>query len=364
MRTLKVQLGERSYPIHIGAGVLGRPELFSPVLRGRQVLIVSNETVAPLFLPAVRDDFPAGFELQAHVIPDGERYKTLGQAEAIFSTLMDHGFGRDCCIVALGGGVVGDVAGFVAACYQRGVDFIQMPTTLLAQVDSAIGGKTAVNHPLGKNMIGCFHQPVAVVADTAALRSLPDRQFSSGMAEVIKYGLIRDAEFFFWLEQNMEPLLRREPEKLEYAIERCCLNKASVVAQDEREQGMRALLNLGHTFGHAIEAALHYEHWLHGEAVACGMVMAAHMSVLCGHLSVSDKQRIQHLLSQAHLPVALPAELGLEAQQLLSFMQLDKKVRGKTITLVLLDAIGKSRVTRDYDPGLLMETLRTFCSRA
>ncbi|UCE88969.1 MAG: 3-dehydroquinate synthase, partial [Pseudomonadota bacterium] len=281
MRTLQLDLGDRSYPIHIGSGLLTRAEMFAPHLAGRQVMVVSNETVAPLYLDAVMEALQ-GFERASVILPDGEQYKNLEVLNCIFDALLEKRFDRQCTLVALGGGVVGDMAGFAAACYQRGVAFIQVPTTLLAQVDSSVGGKTGVNHALGKNMIGAFHQPRCVIADTDTLDTLDDRQLSAGVAEVIKYGLIRDAEFFNWLEDNLDDLLARKPEALAHAIERSCRDKADIVAQDELEGGVRALLNLGHTFGHAIEAGTGYGSWLHGEAVAAGMRVAAELSARKG----------------------------------------------------------------------------------
>ncbi len=281
--TLDVDLGVRSYPIHIGPGLIDDPELYRPHVSGSQVLIVTNEIVAPLYLDRVEQAL-RGFQLARVVLPDGEKYKNLEVWNRIMDALLENRFARDCTLVALGGGVVGDMAGFAAACYQRGVAFIQVPTTLLAQVDSSVGGKTGVNHALGKNMIGAFHQPRAVIADTDTLSTLPDRELSAGVAEVIKYGLIRDREFFYWLEANIGPLLERDTEALTFAIERSCRNKAEVVAADEREAGQRALLNLGHTFGHAIETGMGYGAWLHGEAVGTGMCMAADLSFRLGWL--------------------------------------------------------------------------------
>ncbi|WJW75683.1 3-dehydroquinate synthase [Thiohalobacter sp. IOR34] len=354
MKTLRVELGERSYPIHIGRGLLGRAELLEPHIHGRQVMVVSNETVAPLYLEPVRDAL-AGFEQQAVILPDGEQYKTLDTLNLIFDALLEHRFNRRCTLVALGGGVVGDIAGFAAASYQRGVDFIQIPTTLLAQVDSSVGGKTGVNHRLGKNMIGAFHQPNCVLADTDTLNTLDDRQLAAGLAEVIKYGLIRDAAFFDWLESNIDRLTARDPAALAEGIERSCRNKAEVVAADEREAGSRALLNLGHTFGHAIETATGYGSWLHGEAVATGMLLAARLSARQGWLPQPEVERIEALLRKAGLPVKAPAEM--DADRFLELMAVDKKVQDSGLRLVLLRGIGQAVVTGDFDPALLRQTL-------
>ncbi|HHJ14048.1 MAG TPA: 3-dehydroquinate synthase [Gammaproteobacteria bacterium] len=352
--TLHLDLGERSYPIHIGPGLLDRAGLYHTALRGRQVMVVSNETVAPLYLERVLAALE-GFERQHVILPDGEPYKTLEVLNRIFDALLANRFNRSCSLVALGGGVIGDMAGFAAACYQRGVDFIQIPTTLLAQVDSSVGGKTGVNHPLGKNMIGAFHQPRLVLADTDTLDTLDDRQLAAGIAEVIKYGLIRDAEFFSWLEANMERLLARDTEALVHAIEVSCRCKAGIVAADEREAGQRALLNLGHTFGHAIETGMGYGAWLHGEAVAVGMAMAADLSARHGWIGVADVSRIRSLIQKAGLPVDPPADLDRE--RFLALMAVDKKALDGGLRLVLLDTIGNAKVTADFDPGLLDATL-------
>lgn len=356
MKTLRVELGARSYPIYIGQQLIDNPDCFLPAVRGRQVLLVSNETVAPLYLDRVRRHFvDADFIVAEHILEDGEVYKNLQQFEGILTTLLRHDFSRDCCLLALGGGVAGDTVGFAAACYQRGVDFIQVPTTLLAQVDSSVGGKTAVNHPLGKNMIGAFHQPLAVVADTGLLTSLPERQYLAGLAEVIKYGLIRDGAFFSWLEEHRLPLLQREQDALMHVVEQSCLNKAAVVAADEREAGVRATLNLGHTFGHALETALAYRDWLHGEAVACGMLLASRVSVARGWLAATELTRIETLLQGFGLPTRLPAHIG--ADELLALMRRDKKARGGKIVLVLLDAIGSARIDDACPEPLLRECL-------
>ena len=357
VRTLQVDLGERSYPIHIGSGLLGDPRWLAPHVRGRQVMVVSNETVAPLYLERL---LPAleGFQVETVILPDGEEYKNLQVLDRIYTALLEHRFDRGCTLLALGGGVVGDMTGFAAASYQRGVDFIQVPTTLLAQVDSSVGGKTGVNHPLGKNMIGAFHQPRVVIADTDTLDTLPDRELSAGMAEVIKYGLIDDADFFAWLETRLPALMQRDKALLAEAIERSCADKAAIVAADEREAGRRALLNLGHTFGHAIETGMGYGAWLHGEAVGAGMAMAAEMSRRLGWLTDADRRRVDAALRQARLPVAPPPELT--PARFRELMAVDKKVLGGRLRLVLLKGIGGALVTDDFPPEALDATLEAF----
>lgn len=357
MQTLTVDLGDRRYPIYIGSGLLDQPQLLTPHIPGRQVLVVSNKTVAPLYLERVLKSL-AGFQVETVILPDGEQYKTLDTVNTIYTALLKHRFDRSCTLLALGGGVVGDITGFAAATYQRGVHFIQIPTTLLAQVDSSVGGKTGVNHPLGKNMIGAFHQPRCVLADTETLNTLDDRQLSAGIAEVIKYGLIRDAEFFAWLERHIPELLARDPQQLTYAIQRSCRNKAEVVAADERESGQRALLNLGHTFGHAIEAAMGYGVWLHGEAAGIGMLMAADLSRRLGWLDDGQLARIRAITGLARLPLHTPPEL--DAEQFLKWMAVDKKVQAGRLRLVLLTDIGASLITDTYDAAKLRETLDTF----
>ena len=317
-------------------------------------MIVTNETVGPLYLERVEAAL-ADYQIGRVVLPDGEQYKTLAVLDQIFTALLEQRFDRRCTLLALGGGVVGDMAGFAAASYQRGVDFIQVPTTLLAQVDSSVGGKTGVNHPSGKNMIGAFHQPRCVIADTATLDTLPDRELSAGLAEVIKYGLISDPEFFAWLEENMAALVARDTGALAYAIERSCSDKAAVVAADEREAGQRALLNLGHTFAHAIETGMGYGTWLHGEAVGAGMCMAAAMSARLGWLSDAQVKRTQALIAAAGLPVRPPNEVS--AQRLLELMAVDKKVMDGRLRLVLLQDIGQAVVSADFDPDTLKQTL-------
>ncbi len=354
MITLTVDLGERSYPIYIGENLLGDDTLLSGHIPGKNVLVVSNETVAPLYLDSTLTML-AGKHVETCILPDGEKFKTLETLNTIYDVLLGRKLDRNTTIVALGGGVIGDMAGFAAASYQRGVHLIQIPTTLLAQVDSSVGGKTAVNHPLGKNMIGAFYQPRAVIADTTTLRTLPDRELSAGIAEVIKYGLIRDLPFFNWLETNINKLMARDADALAYAIETSCRNKAEVVAADEKESGQRALLNLGHTFGHAIEAGLGYGNWLHGEAVAAGMCIAARMSHQLNWISVDDLERTANMVAQASLPVHAPAEISVE--RFIELMSVDKKVVDGVLRLVLLKAIGNAVITRDYSREQLIEAI-------
>ena len=354
MKTLTVELGERSYPIFIGRGLLGQAELVKPYVTGTQVLIVSNTTVAPLYLEQAKQAF-SGYDVKTVVLPDGEQYKNLEVLNQIFDVAIENRFDRKCTFVALGGGVIGDMTGFAAASYQRGVNFIQIPTTLLSQVDSSVGGKTGVNHPKGKNMIGAFHQPECVIIDTDTLNTLEDRELSAGLAEVIKYGLIVDYPFFEWLEQNLPGLLARDAEVLAEAIERSCQNKATIVAKDEKEAGLRALFNLGHTFGHAIEAGMGYGNWLHGEGVSAGMMQAVYLSKLMGDLTQADQERIASILQSAHLPVVPPKEMSV--QQFLDLMAGDKKVQAGQIRLVLLKTIGQAYVTGDYSAELLERTL-------
>lgn len=356
MQTLNVNLGERSYPIHIGANLLAREDLLAARLPS-QVLIVSNEIVAPLYLDRLLERLP-GKQIATLILPDGEAYKCMDSAMRAFDALLERKFSRNACIVALGGGVIGDLAGFVAACYQRGVPFAQIPTTLLAQVDSSVGGKTAVNHPRGKNMIGAFHQPMLVLADTGVLDTLPDRELSAGLAEIVKYGLIRDPEFFLWLEQNLEALLNRDPQALAYAIERSCRNKAEVVAADERETGERATLNLGHTFGHAIETGTGYGAYLHGEAVAIGMCQAADLSRRLGWLTDADVERIVAILRRARLPVAPPPTMDEEL--FLDIMAVDKKNLDGKLRLILLEKIGRASLPLGVDLEVLRATLREY----
>jgi 3-dehydroquinate synthase len=352
-----VELGERSYPIYIGEQLYADPAYYQRHVPGRQVMVVTNETIAPLYLEATLAAL-SGFEVGHVILPDGEEYKTLEVLNQIYTALLERRFTRKCTLVALGGGVIGDMAGFAAATYQRGVDFIQVPTTLLSQVDSSVGGKTGVNHALGKNMIGAFHQPLAVLADTATLNTLDDRQFASGLAEVIKYGLIADRGFFDWLEDRMDALKARDPIALASAVERSCRCKAEVVAADEREAGLRALLNLGHTFGHAIETGMGYGTWLHGEAVATGMCMAADLSRRLGWIAEEPFARACRLIEAAGLPITPPSELS--AEQFLSLMSVDKKVLDGRLRLVLLKAIGDACVTDEFDRVKLQETLQVY----
>jgi 3-dehydroquinate synthase len=355
MQTLTVGLAERSYPIYIGSGLLARVDLLLPYLKFRKAAVVSNSTVAPLYFEQLR------VQLQSHdveiipvILPDGEEYKNADTLGLIYDALLTHRCERTTPLIALGGGVIGDITGFAAATYLRGVPFIQIPTTLLAQVDSSVGGKTGINHPMGKNMIGAFYQPQAVFADISTLNTLPDNELRAGIAEIIKYGLVRDFPFFEWLEQNMEALLSRSPDVLQFAITRSCEIKAEIVAADERESGDRALLNLGHTFGHAIETGMGYGVWLHGEAVAAGTILAADLSQRMGCLRAEDVARIRHLFVRAGLPVIAPA---LGAEGYLRLMGLDKKVAGGRLRFVLLKAIGRAFVSSDIPETLLRQTL-------
>ena len=351
--TLNVELGTRSYPILIATGLLGQPDVLRQQLPAGDLLIVTNTTVASLYLPALKASLGARRVVEV-VLPDGEAHKTLGNAARVLDVLVANRFARDCAVLALGGGVVGDLAGFVAACYQRGVDFVQVPTTLLAQVDSAVGGKTAVNHPGGKNLIGAFHQPVLVVIDTQTLRTLPPRELRAGLAEVIKYGLIYDAGLFGWLEAHLGELLAGDPQALAHIIRRSCEIKAAVVGRDEREHGERALLNLGHTFGHAIESATAYTEYLHGEAVGAGLIMAAAMSSECGLLPLAESERVRRLIERTGLPTHIPA---VSAAAALAHMRIDKKVLAGQLRLVLLRRIGEACVSADYPDAALSRTL-------
>lgn len=360
METLRVELGERSYPIYIGSGLLERLPSLLPALHGKQILVVTNTTIAPLYLDKVVAGL-AGYKVNTLILPDGEQYKTLDTLNLIFTALLEHRHSRTTTLVALGGGVIGDITGFAAAAYQRGVDFIQIPTTLLSQVDSSVGGKTGVNHPLGKNMIGAFHQPRCVIADTDTLSTLPERELSAGLAEVIKYGLIRDTAFLSWLESTMPALLQRDAVALTYAIRRSCEVKAEIVGVDEKEGGLRAILNLGHTFGHAIETAQGYGEWLHGEAVGAGMLMAADLSCREGMLSDADVLRTETILRAAKLPVRGPQGMTLDTY--LDKMAVDKKNVDARIRLVLLKSLGDAFVTADFSLPNLHATL-TRCSQA
>ncbi|MGJ8619362.1 MAG: 3-dehydroquinate synthase [Methylophilaceae bacterium] len=354
-QTLIVSLAERSYPIHIGTGLLSEVTLLTQHLTGKQVAIISNTTVAPLYMRKITDPLRSqGFNVVEIILPDGEQYKNSETLNKIYDALIEARCERNATLIALGGGVIGDLTGYAAATYLRGVPFIQIPTTLLSQVDSSVGGKTGINHPSGKNMIGAFYQPKVVLIDTDTLKTLPPRELSAGVAEVIKYGLIRDAEFFSWLEKNMKQLMALDETVVAEAVYRSCQNKAEVVAADEKEAGERALLNLGHTFGHAIENAMGYGVWLHGEAVATGTVMAAELSQRMGWLNSEDADRIKAIFKTANLDKAAPA-LGVE--KYLDLMGLDKKVQDGKIRLVLQQGIGKSVITSDYDVIKLKETL-------
>jgi 3-dehydroquinate synthase len=358
MPALTVPLGDRSYPIHIGDGLLGDAALLAAVLPARRIAVVTNDIVGPLYAPRLQATWAAAgaTPLLEIVLPDGERHKTLPTVSRILDTLVANRFARDDLVVALGGGVVGDMAGFAAACYQRGIGFVQMPTTLLAQVDSSVGGKTGVNHPGGKNLIGAFHQPRAVIADTATLATLPPRELRAGLAEVVKHALICDAAFFSWLEANADALLALDPAALAHAVHRCCTIKAGVVSRDERETGERALLNLGHTFGHAIEQVTGFGPWLHGEAVGVGLAMAAGMSQRAGWLPAADAARLDALL--ARLGLRTEARGAVTPQAARAAMQLDKKVQGGRVRLVLLKGIGQAFVTADWPTDAFDATLQ------
>ncbi len=363
MARISVALGDRSYPIEVGAGLIDNPASYRPYLAGQKAALVTSTVIAPLYLERVtRALRAAGAEVIEVILPDGEEHKTWATLNLIFDALLTGRCDRQTTIVALGGGVVGDVAGFAAAVYQRGIAFIQVPTTLLAQVDSSVGGKTAVNHPLGKNMVGAFHQPRAVIADVATLETLPLRELRAGLAEVIKHGFIRDAAFVDWLDANIDRLLARDPEALTHAVVRSCEIKAQVVAADERETGLRALLNFGHTFGHAIESGLGYGHWVHGEAVAAGMVMAADLSARLGMIAKPDADRVRVLLARAGLPVAGPA--SLPAGRYLELMAVDKKAARGGIRFVLLDRLGSALVRGDVPEALVCETLEACTASA
>lgn len=357
MKELQVALGERSYPIFIGAGLLGGDYVARHV-RGGEVLVVTNETVAPLYLDTLCRNLQVR-KLDTLVLPDGEKFKTLATVNTIYDKLLTARHSRGTTLIALGGGVIGDMTGFAAATYQRGVDFIQVPTTLLSQVDSSVGGKTGVNHPLGKNMIGAFYQPQAVIADMSTLATLPDREYRAGIAEVVKYGLIADPDFYLWLKNRVAAINGRDQDTLAEIVARSCQNKADVVARDEREADIRAILNLGHTFGHAIEAVEKYQGLLHGEAVAVGMLMAADLSARLGWLETEDVADLAALLAALGLPTTVPGSMSSEA--FLAAMALDKKVAEGVVRLVLLRAIGEAVVTGDYPLAALEDTLATFC---
>ena len=353
---LTVELAERSYPIHIGPGLLAAPGLYAPHVAKRMAAVVTNATVAALYAQPVEAALAAaGARATLRIVlPDGEAFKDWQHLDRIFAALLAARADRDALLVAVGGGVVGDMAGFAAASYQRGIAHLQVPTTLLAQVDSSVGGKTAINHPLGKNMIGAFHQPCAVIADTASLATLPPREYAAGLAEVVKYGAIRDPQFLHWIEDHAAGLMARDAAALAHAIRRSCEIKAEVVAADEREHGVRALLNFGHTFGHAIESAAGYGKWLHGEAVAAGMVLAARMSARLGRIPAADAERLAALLARLGLPVAAPV---FPLETWLEYMGRDKKNQDGRITLILLDALGNAAVVKDAPEQALRELL-------
>jgi 3-dehydroquinate synthase len=357
MKELRVELKENSYPIYIGSGLLSQKELLIKHIKSKQVLIVTNVTVAPYYLSFLQKSL-VEFQVDTIELPDGEQYKNLENINKIFDHLLENKYSRNATLIALGGGVVGDMGGFAAACYQRGIPFIQIPTTVLAQVDSSVGGKTGVNHPLGKNMIGAFYQPQCVIADMDVLDTLEDRQLIAGIAEVIKYGLIRDLEFFEWLEKNIGLLLARNKDALAYVIERSCLNKAEVVVEDEFESGIRATLNLGHTFGHAIETGMGYGTYLHGEAVAIGICYAADLSKRMGWITNDDMERVIALLKLAQLPVSPPK--GMNVTQFLDLMAVDKKNVDGKIRLILLESIGKATLPVSVDQLLLEQTLNNY----
>ncbi|GLU19743.1 hypothetical protein SLE2022_359730 [Rubroshorea leprosula] len=358
-----VDLGNRSYPIYIGSGLLERPELLQRHVHGKRVLVVTNNTVGPIYLDKVVDSLTRGnpnVSVENVILPDGEKYKDMDTLMKVFDKAIESRLDRRCTFVALGGGVIGDMCGYAAASFLRGVNFIQIPTTVMAQVDSSVGGKTGINHRLGKNLIGAFYQPQCVLIDTNTLNTLPDRELASGLAEVIKYGLIRDAEFFEWQEKNMEKLMARDPDALAYAIKRSCENKAEVVSLDEKESGLRATLNLGHTFGHAIETGLGYGQWLHGEAVGAGMVMAVDMSYRLGWIDSSIVKRVHSILERAKLPTAPPETMTVDMFK--SVMAVDKKVADGLLRLILLKGpLGNCVFTGDYDRKALDDTLRAFC---
>ena len=357
MKELRVALNDKGYPIYIGTGLLRQQKLLVNHIKSKQVLIVTNTTIAPLYLDDVIQCLN-DFQVEVIELPDGEEYKNLENVTKIFDLLLAKKYSRNATLIALGGGVIGDMGGFAAACYQRGIPFIQIPTTVLAQVDSSVGGKTGVNHPLGKNMIGAFYQPQCVIADIDVLDTLDDRQLSAGLAEVIKYGLIRDLEFFEWLEKNITLVLARDKGALAYIIERSCINKADVVAEDEFEAGIRATLNLGHTFGHAIETGMGYGEYLHGEAVAIGIGYAADLSKRMGWITTSDIARILSLLKLAKLPVAPPEKMN--ASQFIDLMAVDKKNIDGKIRLILLESIGKATLPVHIEQSLLEQTLNSY----
>lgn len=360
MDRITVNLGERSYPISIGAGLFSDPAYLSQFLSTKQkVVVISNETVAPLYADKILSQLEQlGCDASLLELPDGEQYKSLDTFNEVMTYLLEGNYSRDVALIALGGGVIGDLVGFAASCYQRGVDFIQMPTTLLSQVDSSVGGKTAVNHPLGKNMIGAFYQPKSVVIDIDCLSTLPEKEFAAGIAEVIKYGIIYDGEFFSWLEENLDKLYALDEQALTYAISKCCQIKAEVVALDEKESGIRALLNLGHTFGHAIEAELGYGKWLHGEAVSAGTVMAAKTAEYQGLITQQQVERIVSILKKAKLPIHTPE--GMSFDDFMRHMMRDKKVLAGELRLVLPTSIGTAEVVKNV-PESVIEDAIDYC---
>jgi len=356
VQTISLDAGHVRYPISIGSGLLSDKNLLSRHIPGESVLIVSSSAIAPLYLDRLKQGL-GDRKVSQCILPDGEQHKTMQTVGWVIDSLVGNRLNRDCVLIALGGGVVGDITGFAAACYQRGVSFVQCPTTLLAQVDSSVGGKTGVNHPGGKNLIGAFHQPVAVIADTDTLATLPERELQAGLAEVIKYGCVWDPLFFDWLQINMPALLARDADALTYAIARSCEIKAKVVGQDEREHGVRAILNFGHTFGHAIEAATAYRQFLHGEAVGLGMIMAADLSHRLGMIDAASRQRIVDLIASAGLPVEAP-RIGVD--KALELMRMDKKVLAGTVRLILLEKLGRAVVSGGYKADALTATLREY----
>ncbi len=363
MKTIHVDLGDRSYPIFISSDLIASKTaqtLLADSIRGKQVMIVTNETIAPIYLKKVEQLLAHEYQVSSTILPDGESFKNLDTLNQIFTSLLESRHNRTTTLIALGGGVIGDMTGYAAASYQRGVDFIQIPTTLLAQVDSSVGGKTGVNHALGKNMIGAFKQPQSVIIDIDTLQTLDKRQFAAGMAEVIKYGLIWDSEFFKWIEDNIVQLVSRDPDTLQYAIAKSCEIKAAVVAEDETEKGLRAILNLGHTFGHAMETFGNYSTFLHGEAVAAGMVMATDLSERLGWLETGITDRLKKLNQQLNLPNSSPE--GMDMDDYINYMSVDKKNLDSDIRLVLLMGLGKAIITTEYDKVVFESTLKDYCS--
>jgi 3-dehydroquinate synthase len=354
MNTLQLDLGERSYPIHIGSGLLDQADLYKKHIKGTFTAVVTNETVAPLYADKVVKTLESiGQKVKLIVLPDGEAFKTWEVLQKIFDGLLENSADRKTTLVALGGGVVGDMTGFAAACYMRGIKFIQVPTTLLSQVDSSVGGKTGINHPLGKNMVGAFHQPQAVIADLDTLKTLPPEELAAGLAEVIKHGAIADSEFLSWIEKNQDALNNCDPAAMEHAVRRSCEIKSQVVAQDEKEGGIRAILNFGHTFGHAIEAGMGYGAWLHGQAVGCGMVMAADLSVRVGLLSEAEASRLKKIIEALHLPTQ-PPKLGVD--RFMELMSVDKKAEGGEVRYILLNGLGQAKI-QTVDDDLVIQTL-------